>query len=193
MSLFRRKPKKFNYAAIRIGNVYVLPPDEEDVREYRRERRKEITRRGFIVGGILVALGAVAVPFLPGKKNELDPKMLFDADLATANKTLLRNLCIAFHDHPSAAVRYEVARVMAAFPGDATIKGLLWKYVQNDSDFRVKCKAVDSIVQHAESKDIPNLADQYYRDASLQPTIDEAIDDYEWSALRRTIDSWMDR
>ena len=27
------------------------------MREFRRERRKEITRRGFIAGGILVAVG----------------------------------------------------------------------------------------------------------------------------------------
>ena len=33
MKLFRRKPKKFNYAAIRIGNVYVLPPGRDELRK----------------------------------------------------------------------------------------------------------------------------------------------------------------
>jgi len=83
-----------------------------------RRLRTGRTRRGFLLAGLALAVGAIAVPFLPGKKSKFDPRMLFDLGPATANKKLLRDLCLAIQDHPNAAVRYEVARVMAAFPGD---------------------------------------------------------------------------
>jgi len=35
MKWLRRKPKTFDYAAIRVGNVYVLPPGQDDAEAKR--------------------------------------------------------------------------------------------------------------------------------------------------------------
>jgi len=187
MSLFRRKPKKFNYAAIRIGNVYVLPPDEEDVREYRRERRKEITRRGFIVGGVLVALGAVALPFLPGKKNELDPEKLLDLDLATANKAVIRSLCLASYKHPNVEIRRQCAYALILFPGDQDMKRVVWDMIRNDSDEDIRKTALHALIEQHDHGDIPAILQLYLEHPSWQQLVREAADDSGFVELSNQI------
>jgi hypothetical protein len=194
MTWFRRKPKKgFDYAAIRIGNVYVLPPDEDDLREFRQRRRREVTRRGFIVAGVVVALGAIALPFLPGKKSRLDPKMLFELDPASADKKLLKDLCVAFYAHPNPEIRFQCARVMATLTKDAQVKQLLWFYIRSESEPRVKNAAIDSLIQHGDRNDIPAIVDHYHSDPSSRAAVDAAIEDFDYAELRGAIDGWMNR
>ena len=187
MKWFRRKPKKFDYAAIRIGNVYVLPPDEDDVREFRQKRRKELTRRGFIVAGIGVALGAVALPFLPGKRNELDPSMLFSTDLATANPALLKRLCLYFYQHEDAEVRFQCARVMGSLDRDEAIVAALLKLAQGDGTTRVREKAADSLVLVATPADHAQIIELYRTNSTLRGAIDRAVDDTDHEVLRRAL------
>ena len=104
------KKQEFDYAAIRIGNVYILPPDEEDiaffrerVAEQRRKKRQQkmrlLTRRSLLVGGAAAAVGLIALPFLP-KGEELNPEDLLRPGLAQANPHLMRRLCLEFYEHP---------------------------------------------------------------------------------------------
>ena len=194
MTWFRRKPKKgFDYAAIRIGNVYVLPPDEDDLREFRQRRRREVTRRGFIVAGVVVALGAIALPFLPGKKSHLDPKMLFDLDPASADKKLLKDLCVAFYAHPNPEIRFQCARFMAALRDEKEIKQALWLLIRNDPTPKVRDKAIQSLIRHFDRNDLPELVGEYYRNLSVRPAIDQTVEMLDYEPLRSAINDWVNR
>ena len=184
MKWFHRKPKTFDYAAIRVGNVYVLPPDEDDVRDFRRKRRKEITRRGFIVAAIGVGLGAIAFPFLPGKRNELRPEMLFSIDPATANPTILKQLCLMFYQHPDVRVRAACADYMSLFPQDAAIKKALWLIIQTDKSPRNQGIAIESLIRHMDPKDIPAIAQYYDTAPAMQKVIDQAVHVMDYEPLR---------
>jgi hypothetical protein len=191
--LSRGRKKEFDYAAIRIGNVYVLPPDEEDLREFRQRRRREVTRRGFLVAGAAAALGALALPFLPGKKRALDPKMLFELDPASADKRLLKDLCIAFFRHPSAEIRKQCAFAMAILPGDSQVREALWLLIRQDPQLEIRRAAVHSLIQHHDHAEIPAILDLYLRDATVQHAIEEAIEDTGFEELRQQILSSMTR
>ena len=70
------------------------------------------------MAGVAAVLGIAALPFLPGKNSDLDPQMLFSIDHAKANKQLLRDLSLAFFNHPDPAIRRQCAFAMAILPGD---------------------------------------------------------------------------
>ncbi|MBN2490043.1 MAG: hypothetical protein JXQ29_04255, partial [Planctomycetes bacterium] len=162
-------------------------PDEDDIREFRQRRRREVTRRGFIVAGVAAALGALALPFLPGKKRALDPKMLFELDPASADKRLLKDLCITFFRHPNPEIRFQCARVMAALPGDQQIKDGLWLYIRSDPETRVRDKAVESLIRHFDSADLSQLAAEYHANPALREVIDRTVERMDYEPLRTAI------
>jgi len=169
-----------------------LPPDEDDVRQFRRERRKEITRRGFIAGGILVALGAVALPFLPGRKSTLDPNRLLELDLATANKALLRSLCVAAYKHPNVEIRRQCAYALVLFPGDQEMKKITWDLVRHDESEDIRKVAVHALVEQHDHGDIPAILQLYLDNPSWQPLIKEVADDTGFVELSNQIKAVTD-
>ncbi|MBN2492694.1 MAG: hypothetical protein JXQ29_17740, partial [Planctomycetes bacterium] len=132
-----------------------------------------------------------ALPFLPGKKRALDPKMLFELDPASADKRILKDLCITFFRHPNAEIRKQCARVMAALPGDRQVKDGLWSYIRSDPEEAVRTVAVDALIQHGDRSDIPAITDLYQGQPSLRPAIDEAIEDFAYTELRTAIEGRM--
>jgi len=149
-------------------------------------------RRGFFFAALALALGTVALPFLPGKKNELDPNMLHELDLAKANKKLLRDLSLAFYQHPNAVIRFQCARAMQILISNPKINGALWHLVENDPIKKNRHQAACSLVHHTDESDIPRLVELYYGDPALQPTIDRAIEFVGFDRLRAAIEAFVD-
>jgi len=187
MKLNHRKTKEFDYAALRIGNVYVLPPEEQDVLEFNRKRRREITRRGFIVGGAALALGVLAVPFLPGKSEKSDVARLFDLDPANANKEVIRALCLNLYRHEDARVRIECARGMSMLENDREVKNALWHLIHKDKDMNVRKAAVTSLILQGEVTDHPDITRLYHDSPWAQGTIDTTIDQLGFFKLKEAI------
>jgi len=163
------------------------------IHDPRQQSRTGRTRRGFLLAGLALALGAITVPFLPGKKTDLDPKMLLEPDLAKANKKLIRDLCLAFHQYPDAEIRYQCARFMASLPNDPAIKNALWYLIRKDAITRNRDKAIQSLIRHYDPNDIPQLVDLYYSSPASCPTIDQSIEMFEYEPLRTAIKTWISR
>ena len=133
------------------------------------------------------------MPFLPGKKSRLDPKMLFELDPASADKKLLKDLCVAFYAHPNPEIRKQCTFAMAILPGDKQIAEILWLLIERDPEAGVRRSAVYSLVQHHDHSDIPRIVQLYYTNPTLQATIDEAIEDVGFEELRQQINASITR
>ena len=133
------------------------------------------------------------VPFLPGKRNRLEPRMLLELDPATADKKWLRELCLNFHRHPDPEVRFQCARCMVLFPQDRAVKDVLGHMIRNDASVRNRGQAIQSLILHMDPGDLAAIAAAYRRDPALRPVIDKMIDDLDHTALRDAIEAWRDR
>jgi hypothetical protein len=176
------RPKKFDYAAVRVGNTYVLPPDEDDVKAFRRKRRRELTRRGFVLAGVAALLGAVALPLLPWSGPQ-DPIALLNRAMANDDYQDIRQLCLELQYHPSPELRQVLTRAMALFPTDPEIRDIYMRYIESDPNLKTRECALDNFMMRFDTDDFPTLAAIYHRYAWARPVIDAKIQEYRFKKL----------
>jgi len=162
-------------------------------RDPDRAQRTGRTRRGFLLAGLALAIAATTVPFLPGKKSKLDPRMLFDLGPATANKKWLKDLCLKFHRHPDPEIRFQCARCMMILPQDPRVKDALWHMIRRDACFRNRGQAVQSLICHTDTGDHPAIAVEYHQSPSLRQAINRMIYLLDCTELEATIRAFGSR
>lgn len=151
----------------------LLPPEPEDVEWFRQRRRKEITRRAFVVGGIAAGIGVAVLPFLPWSAKP-DPQRLLDPAIANADPQTILQLCQYFHQHPAVEIRTAVAVQLGGLEQYQAAKSLLWKMVRTDPATSIREKAMHSLVWHASPADHAAIASHYRDTPALRGTIDTA-------------------
>lgn len=164
-----------------------------DVKEPGRALRTGRTRRGFLLAGLALALGAITVPFVPGRKSKLDPTILFDLEPATANKKWLKDLCLNFYRHPDPEIRFQCARCMMVLPQDPPVKNALWHMIRRDASLRNREQAAQSLICHIDTGDHAAIAAEYHQRPSLRPAINRMIRRLDYTELEATIRAFGSR